>query len=204
MVLRWGLEIGIMLRTKDSAVRDVVKNMAELLHYMQQLSGLESGSRAFTTFVLEHGREWVSSAFDLPSGRWIPRACYHNCQAILLADVRRSKPRGFIYVEGYACSAAVGFPFVTEHAWLVDRDGRVIDPTWDDPERSAYFGVPFRSDYVREVTKKYGRCSLIDNFRSRWELVRNPDVAAKAVLPLASRGSPQDRLRVAGGVAERG
>jgi hypothetical protein len=23
---------------------------------------------------------------------------------------------------------------VVEHAWLVDRDGRVIDPTWDDAD----------------------------------------------------------------------
>lgn len=185
-------------------MHDVEKNMAEVMHYMRLVAGLEGGAQAFATFVLKNGREWTSSVYDLPSGRGVPRACYHNCQTLLFADMRRVKPQGFVYVEGYACSAAVGFPFVTEHAWLVDRDGRVIDPTWDDPEHSAYFGVPFKSDYVREVAKECGRCSLIDNFRSRWELVRNPDIAARAVLPLAAEGSPRGGLRVAGGVAERG
>jgi hypothetical protein len=163
-------------------MREISQDMIEIQNYLRLLADMESGARAFATFVLEHGREWNSAVFDLPFGKGPPRACYHNSQAMLFSDMRRRRPVGFVYVEGYACSAAVGFPFVTEHAWLVDTDGNVVDPTWDDPQHSAYFGVPFRQEYVRAVVDACGPCAMIDNFHNRWELVRSSGIAATAVL----------------------
>jgi hypothetical protein len=175
-------------------MRGNAQDVAEILNHLRMVADIESGARAFATFVLKHGREWNSAVFDLPSGKGLPRACYHNCQALLFSDMRRRHPVGFVYVEGYACSAAVGFPFVTEHAWLVDVAGNVVDPTWEDPEHSAYFGVPFRGEYVRSVVDTFGACAMIDNFHNRWELVRLAETAGAAVLDW---GRPTDRERSA-------
>jgi hypothetical protein len=163
-------------------MRETSQDIDEILNHLKMISSMETGARAFASFVLTHGREWRASPFDLPFGKGPPRACYQNSHAMLFADLCRKRPAGLTYVEGYACSGAVGFPFVTEHAWLVDADGNVVDPTWDDPEHSAYFGVPFRPEYVRAIVDAHGPCAMIDNFHNRWELVRSPEMAATAVL----------------------
>ncbi len=161
--------------------------MAEITDYLRLIAALESGTRAFATFMLEHGGEWEPQAFPkqwYPSG--IPRRCFGNAQDILFS--RDGRQDGLIYVEGYACSGSLGFAFPTHHAWLVDAEGRVLDPTWDDPEVSTYFGVPFNPDYVAGIVKSAGMpCSMIDNFHDRWELVRTPEIAAAAVLPVDGR-----------------
>jgi hypothetical protein len=162
---------------------DRVWPLTEITGYLQQIAAIEGGSRAFASFMLKHGREWESQAFpaEYPSG--VPRGCFANSQKILFS--RDGKRDGLVYVEGYACSGSLGFPFPTEHAWLVDPEGRVIDPTWEDPETSTYFGVPFNPEYVAGTIRKAGVvCSMIDNFHDRWELVRTPSLAAEAVLPL--------------------
>ncbi len=160
--------------------------LSEITDYLGTIASLESGTRAFASFILEHGREWESRVFPrakYPAG--IPRRCFGNAQDILLQQGRGD---GLVYVEGYACSGSLGFAFPTHHAWLVDDEGRVIDPTWEDPETSTYFGVPFNPEYVARTVRDAGvPCSMIDNFHDRWELVRMPSLAAEAVLSAESR-----------------
>lgn len=63
------------------------------------------------------------------------------------------------YCEGFAVPPDL---FPIEHAWLVDSNGCVIDPTWKDG--TDYFGVVLRKDFVLNhmlKTKKYGiLCNL--------------------------------------------
>lgn len=54
------------------------------------------------------------------------------------------------YAEGYAVDR-VGLPLPIQHAWVVDKDGRVIDPTWSDSSDNLYFGVVFRKDFVSQM-----------------------------------------------------
>lgn len=155
--------------------------LAEITGYLRQIAEMESMTRAFATFTLEHGREWESQElpFGYPAG--VPRGCFGNSQKILFS--KAAKHEDLVYVEGYACSGSLGFPFPTAHAWLVDPEGRVVDTTWEDPAISTYFGVPFNPEYVaRTVRSAGGACSMIDNFNDRWELVRNPSLAAEAVM----------------------
>jgi hypothetical protein len=160
--------------------------LAEITDYLRQIADLEGSSRAFATFNLEHGREWESQ--PLPGGypAGVPRGCFANSQKILFS--KAGQREGLVYVEGFACSGSLSFPFPTEHAWLVDPEGRVVDSTWEDPGISTYFGVPFNPDYVARTVMEAGvTCSMIDNFHDRWELVRNPSVAAEAVLSFEHR-----------------
>jgi hypothetical protein len=163
--------------------------LAEITGYLEMIADLEGSSRAFATFTLEHGQEWQSQPFphEYPSG--IPRRCFGNSQDILFSDAWQSD--GLVYVEGYACSGSLGFPFPTHHAWLVDAEGRVIDPTWEDPETSTYFGVPFRTEYVARTIREAGvSCSMLDHFHDRWKLLRTPSLAPEAVLPVGLGVAP--------------
>lgn len=50
------------------------------------------------------------------------------------------------YVEGYALDGQLGIAM--RYAWLVDDRGSVIDPTWDDPAESDYFGIAFKCAFI--------------------------------------------------------
>ena len=59
--------------------------------------------------------------------------CYSNCLRIATRD------SGYQYVEGYGMSV-----IPIEHAWLVNENGEVIDPTWvltGEHFTTDYFGV---------------------------------------------------------------
>jgi len=153
--------------------------------YLAMNAALENQGRGMCSFVLSHGREWTPAPLQekAPIKRGIPKQCFSNSQAILVKLLRKGIEKDYTYVEGYASSGDLDFIFPVHHAWLVDRDGRVIDATWKKPEDSVYFGVPFRSEYVFDLIEKTSKYhSLIDHFPSKWELLRNPANAEKAII----------------------
>lgn len=107
-----------------------------------------------TDVVLQHGRAWEPfSALQFERGE--RQQCFANAQrlALLHSDLT--------YVEGYAMSV-----IPLHHGWCVDRDGRVVDTTWDALPRE-YFGVPILTRYVRKLALASGCWSaLFDN----WEV----------------------------------
>lgn len=94
--------------------------------------------------ILQHGREWT----ERRPWRWrgSKQACYYNAQ--YLARTRK----GLRYVEGFATSV-----IPVEHAWCIDAENRVIDPTWDADRPADYFGIPFERDAVRRIRRVTGR-----------------------------------------------
>ena len=63
------------------------------------------------------------------------------------------------YVEGQI--SVYGIPI--EHAWCVNADGVVIDPTLKpDKDVGDYFGVPFLTDYVSKAVLRNGVYGLLD------------------------------------------
>lgn len=92
-------------------------------------------------FVLRHGREGKPAPWR--GERMTAKECFRN--AWLIADCCPE----LTYCEGYAVSPFSIWP--TIHAWAVDRDGMVYDPTWRDPENSLYLGVQFCDEMVRET-----------------------------------------------------
>lgn len=56
------------------------------------------------------------------------------------------------YVEGYAYAGEIPIPL--HHAWLIDNDGDVIDPTW--PNGHDYFGAIIPEATIRKVQLKTG------------------------------------------------
>jgi hypothetical protein len=121
-------------------------------------------------FILEHGRAFhnVVSFKDYKLRQGIPKECYRN--AALVAQRRDD----LIYCEGYATSV---IPVM--HAWLVDKQGNVIDNTWeggrydDGKYPRAYFGIPIKRTYlVRSLCNRkiYG---VIDNWENEWPILKD-------------------------------
>jgi hypothetical protein len=96
-------------------------------------------------FLLEYGEEFEAN----PTPEWVelmaPKMCFMNCYilaqewhgGLLSEDI----PELF-YCEGYVHSS--GLPIPIHHAWLVDADGTLIEPTLRDrtaEEEITYFGV---------------------------------------------------------------
>jgi hypothetical protein len=99
-------------------------------------------------FVLRYGQDYVPRArpADIPVG--VKHYCFRN--AFRLAEARDD----LTYVEGFGLGVGVE-SFFTRHAWCVDSDGRVVDPspTWADPDRelpATLRGVALPMDLVRE------------------------------------------------------
>ena len=107
-----------------------------LLHYMQVMGTYVP----YVPFVERWGRLWPAQA--LPGGyrQGAPQLCFGNAYELACEH------DGLTYVEGYAQSAYLA----TAHAWVVDAKGRVIDNTWKEPERRAYFGVAFSTEFLCE------------------------------------------------------
>jgi len=112
-------------------------------------------------WVLKNGRHWTPAPLPKDVELMTIKECFKN--AALLALERPD----LTYVEGFATIGLV--PVL--HAWCVDDEGRVIDPTW--PEGGIeYYGVPFdRRWLIRELAKvKY--YGFIDDYRRGFPLLR--------------------------------
>lgn len=110
----------------------------ELMRMSKAFEALGQGPSLYR-IVLEHGRSY--KAQPLPEGieRAKPRECFANALSLALGT-------GWDYVEGYGMRPSIGWPI--HHAWCADEDGRVIDPTWDNPEEASYYGIAFDVDHV--------------------------------------------------------
>ncbi len=140
---------------------DVVTDMEEalfqeLLNHVEVFSSMEASfgpSKALARF----GRKLLSKR-ERPD--WlvlgVKRACYDNATsyAVTRDDVW--------YTEGFAVGPDLPLP--VEHAWLIDASGRVIDPTWEDTDNNAYFGIPFRRSFVTEMlAQNKGQAGILVN-----------------------------------------
>lgn len=106
--------------------------------------------------------------------------CYSNCFQMLL---RHDKPELY-YCEGFANYGQL--KVMVAHAWLIDREGNIIDPTWNKPESfidPIYLGLVLDWDYAKKVaieTKIYG---VLDN--DLWNhKIKQLGLAAEDLCPL--------------------
>lgn len=103
-------------------------------------------------FMLAHGRDYKigPDSFALPRGPM--KQCFMNATHLALDDPDMT------YVEGKVFCHGIGI----DHAWCVDDEGFVHDPTIPDNSDghiSNYFGVPFNTAYLRKAifwNKVYG------------------------------------------------
>ena len=93
-------------------------------------------------FYLLLGRSF--RAAPLPAGvdRGAPQQCYANAGRLAIESLELA------YCEGYALKPGL---FPVHHAWCVNVDGQVVDPTWEFDPNTEYLGVALREDFLREM-----------------------------------------------------
>ena len=114
---------------------------------MQLLEFATSAGSRLDAFLLDTALQWDETAEpDEPRGEL--GDCYYNAWTL-------AEARNWEYAEGYATTTELGVPLM--HAWCIDDEGRVVDPTWSDG--ANYTGVVIPVDIVRRVmvdTEVYG------------------------------------------------
>ncbi len=107
--------------------------------------------------ILENGLPFLTTIKPSPF-KGEPKSCYQNCTSALL------KYPELNYCEGFAISNEVSI--IIAHAWLVDCNSFVVDPTWNENFTDCiYFGVVFTEDFVREIALKTKCYGILDNYR---------------------------------------
>jgi hypothetical protein len=130
----------------------------DLLDYVITLSRFSPT----TAFILKHGRVMnVISPLHATVERGALGDCYMNAGQLAWGT-------NVQYVEGYAVPASVAFPMM--HAWLLDPEGRVIDPTWEDG--AAYFGVVIPNEAYSQCLMRTGYWGVFDNLWLAPELIK--------------------------------
>lgn len=110
--------------------------------------------------LLEHGRFFKAAALPTQYEQGVAKQCFGN--AGRLVAIQHAP---ITYVEGLALKPGL---FPMEHAWCVDDEGRVIDPTWDAPDACIYFGIPIKESYLSAFIQNSGRWGLFDD-RQFWK-----------------------------------
>ena len=114
-------------------------------------------------FVLKHGRLWRTTPLlqrEFRFHRGEMKQCYRNAAMAAMSDNRLT------YVEGYADSI-IPIP----HAWCVTARGLVVELTWEKPG-AEYYGVPFKTKFLREELLRNKVYGLIDAWQSNCPLLR--------------------------------
>ncbi len=133
--------------------------------------------------LLEHGREFPAR---VRKPRWLILGPRKSCfKSATTYGIRRYD---VFYAEGYAIDWNLPIPI--HHAWLVNQEGEVFDPTWGDTIDHVYFGIAFSRSFVLE--------SLVENFNEPGILL-NMDRMRRRL-----RSSEAIELAIARGIAPTG
>ncbi|MDJ0726229.1 MAG: hypothetical protein QNJ38_14035 [Prochloraceae cyanobacterium] len=122
----------------------------------------------FEELVLDLGVS--SEAIPLPNDIELgqPKNCYFNCREII------KERSDLIYCEGFAL--VQDLPLAFSHAWLLDSQGKAIDPTWETPG-IEYMGVPFNNqwaiDFIEQRKYPEEYLSVFEgNFLEKYSLLK--------------------------------
>jgi GNAT superfamily N-acetyltransferase/2'-5' RNA ligase len=106
--------------------------------------------------VAAHGRWYTPRPLpaDIDAGEM--QMCFKNAMELAMAV------DDLTYVEGFGMSdVGGGTLFPTHHAWCVDAEGNVLDPTW--PDGVAFYGVPLHTEDVVEAVMDQGYYGVLGN-----------------------------------------
>ena len=158
---------------------DLVAIATLLKKYITDSANTEPGWGVATT-LLSHGKFWRVSAQSENTRFSIPKACFANAQADVISP-RNHRQKQFCYVEGYACDLELPIPL--HHAWLVNSEGEVFDPTWSDAEQCVYFGMKFKTSYVQERFSARGDQfdSLLLDAHNKHAILRDDEFCQQAL-----------------------
>ena len=117
------------------------------------------GPHAFNDFMLEYGREYAVGPDTFKGPRGEPKNCFGNATHLATESPRLTYVEGVVSIHGVPLA----------HAWCVDANDIVVDPTIDNNNGRVrgYYGVPFLTDYVRRAVLLNNYYGLLDPFVAR-------------------------------------
>ena len=119
---------------------------------------------SFAELCLTQGKAW-SKADRKKVKAAPPGECFRNASELALANPELT------YVEGFGCTAQVGMAL--HHAWVVDPQGKVIDPTW--LHGTSYCGVPVETTALQKIMLDTNTWGVFGSARlPRW-VAEDPD-----------------------------
>ena len=151
-------------------------NSSNVRQYLEQISSMtkDSNFKSLESFILEKGESFDSEKYPAKYQSWRGKMkdCFKNAFWLAIEN------EDLTYVEGYALSI---IPVL--HAWCVDKQNRVIDPTWPDQENCQYYGVKFEKEFVRKfITKSKIYGLLGGDWRSAREIIENKQEFHQAII----------------------
>jgi hypothetical protein len=125
----------------------------------ERLGAVRNGLLSIEQLLVKYGKEWVPAALPPGVERGRPNLCFTNASHLALDQT------GLTYVEGYGFNYDVVLSLDLEilHAWCVDSAGRVVDSTWNEPGKCYYFGIPFKTSFLRFFLLQKRRYGLLDS-----------------------------------------
>lgn len=106
--------------------------------------------------LIDNGEDFSDNQrLNLDDWKQLPKTskqCFYNATSAAL-----DYPEQLTYVEGYAIpDSEINFPML--HAWVVDQNDQLLDPTWKN-SGAAYYGIRFSNKLLSEclvITEEYG------------------------------------------------
>jgi len=142
----------------------ILKAEAELIENMSE--GVSFRYKSNQQLILGNGKPFLEIVRLIPfKGK--SKQCFQNCYQALW-----DYPE-FSYCEGFALKNNMSIAL--SHAWLVNDNMEVIDPTWtkETSAEVAYFGVVFTKKFVMETAAKTKCYGILDSdYLNRHQLKR--------------------------------
>jgi GNAT superfamily N-acetyltransferase len=124
-------------------------------------------------FVLAEGRSWEPQPLPENVAKWRgkPKECYKNAaDAVIGMDGKDPLPDSR-YVEGYVHVAGIeGLPIA--HAWAVDKDGKVLELTLDEPG-VEYVGVEVPTDVLTATLLRREMYGVFEDYQGGFPFLQH-------------------------------
>lgn len=132
-----------------------LKQYLEAITRLQRSNHPEHADDSQHAFILRHGRAYP---FGRTQINGTIKQCFQNAAKLAISDPDMT------YCEGY--TETHGVPI--EHAWCLDKAGKVIETTIREREPREYFGVPIKTDYLRRVLLEKQTYQVFDWMHPNW------------------------------------
>ena len=142
-----------MSADEHKELEDRVKGLGTSLSRPMTILGTDLPHHEVSKYLEKNGKEWEAAPLPSDIKMGTPKECYSNATHLILRHPELS------YCEGIAYPGDLPSSLGFLHAWAVDKDGKVVDPTFREPEKAKYFGVKYDNDkYLKHIqkTETYG------------------------------------------------
>jgi len=166
------LRIGL-IQTGDYKIELMSTLSEQLLAYLQKsVESLNSINRNFLgkyksneALVLDYGIIF-NKQIKPSSIKGKPSLYYQNCYEIMCDNP------DLHYCEGFAVHEKLPLPLT--HAWLINNESEVIDPTWLDRGETAYLGVVFNKSFITKRLIQTQSFAVIESdYKQDYKMLKN-------------------------------